>query len=131
VAHDDGADGAAQPHYLADIAQSGGPPVPPAGDSKARPGPFKMPASLANASYDELKDIWLEQFGTKMPAGMQGELAKKLLLPYLNHGQLADVLAEEAAIPVNMPDFTRQSYKDDRVRIKGGTAKEPTGDEED
>jgi hypothetical protein len=58
-------------------------------------GPVEMPKILADATYAQLKTLWLAKFEHAMPAGIQAGVAKKALMPYLSAEQIEDVLRQE------------------------------------
>jgi len=58
-------------------------------------GPTPMPKVLINATHDQLKALWLESWGAKMPAGMSSEVARECLKPRMTANQMDDVIAKE------------------------------------
>jgi len=58
-------------------------------------GVVPMPEILKSATYDQLKKLWEESWGVKMPAGIQADVARECLKPRLTASQIQDVLARE------------------------------------
>ena len=54
-----------------------------------------MPKMLKDASHAQLKALWLKSWGSKMPAGTSGEVAREILLPRMTADQIADVISKE------------------------------------
>ena len=68
-------------------------------------GPVAMPEILAKASYDQLKKLWLQSWGSKMPAGIKGDVAKEVLKPRMTAEQIKDSLADLYSGPE--PDMSK------------------------
>jgi hypothetical protein len=68
-------------------------------------GPLEMPEVLEKAGHKELKALWLKAFGSKMPAGTKGEVAKLAIMPHLTAGQITTELKEFYSTPA--PDMSQ------------------------
>lgn len=67
----------------------------------------KMPKVLAEADGDGLKKLWELKFKVKMPAGMQYNIAREILLNMLGADQIADALKPEFEREPDMSRFNK------------------------
>lgn len=68
-------------------------------------GAGEMPKILRDASYPELKTLWLKSWGSKMPAGMKAEVAREALMPRMTAEQITEELKQHYSGPA--PDMSR------------------------
>jgi len=69
------------------------------------PMKVEMPRVLKEADYKQIKALWLNSWGSKMPAGMSADVAKEALMPRMTAEQITDVLKEMYSGPA--PDMSQ------------------------
>ena len=66
---------------------------------------IEMPEILKNADHKQLKVLWLDSWGSKMPVGMKADVAKEALMPRMTASQITDVL--KVHYSGDAPDMTQ------------------------